>query len=123
MVQKRTDVDPLLIKLEPAKRSSHRAGSLIEGDEDDYFNHLNPKSEYRNSKQIPNQNDPMSKTVGERHPRLVVVSGDETGRRFLFWSFEFKSFGFVSNFDIRISSFPPFNAISPRPTKPFRIHH
>ena len=63
----------------------------------------NSKSEYRNSKQIPNQNDPMSKTAGERPQRPVAISADEIGRRFLFWSFEFNSLGFVSNFELRIS--------------------
>jgi hypothetical protein len=38
----------------------------------------------------------MSKTEGMKHLRPVKIKGDEMRLRFLFWSFEFKSLGFVS---------------------------
>jgi hypothetical protein len=58
---------------------------------------ISTKSEIRNPKQIQNLNDQKSKQ------KLVSLRNNPGG--FLFWSFGFWSFEFVSNFDIRISDF------------------
>jgi hypothetical protein len=55
---------------------------------------LNSKHEARNPKQIQNSNVQNSKQ--KQHGTMLSVF-------FSFWSFEFRSFEFVSNFDIRIS--------------------
>ena len=46
----------------------------------------------RNTKQIQNQNDPMSKTDCEKYPWQEVNSGDALLIRLMFWSLEFRLF-------------------------------
>ncbi len=56
---------------------------------------VNPKFEARSTKQIQNPNFQMSKT------QILKLT-------YLFWSFGFSEFEFVSDFDIRISNLSPF---------------
>jgi hypothetical protein len=69
-----------------------------------YFE-INPKSEARNSKQIQNSNDTMTQTKQTR----PTMHGHQFNKYHpevpLFSDFEFCSFEFVSDFDIRISCF------------------
>jgi len=66
---------------------------------------INLKSEARISKQIPMTEMQNSKQLP---PEIAVsTSGDFLPRMPVFWSFGHSNFGFVSDFDIRISSFNP----------------
>jgi hypothetical protein len=56
-------------------------------------NSVNPKHEILNPKQYQNNND-------QNLERTAINPG-----ALLFWSFVFRTFGFVSGFDIRISDF------------------
>ncbi len=57
----------------------------------------NPKSEYRNPKQISNLKFQISNTLNDQSSASTVPR--------LIRAFEFPSFGFVSDFDIRVSDF------------------
>jgi len=45
-----------------------------EGDEDNYLHYLNPKYEYRNTKQIQNPNVQMFKTRNKKVLSIVVIA-------------------------------------------------
>jgi len=64
---------------------------------------LNPKFEYRNSKQIPMTQIRMTKTAAPRSDPVRFDKFSGIGAAYLFWSFEHSDFEFVSKFGFRAS--------------------